>query len=212
MKLGSITKTERLVKLPNYKIYSTNRIDKIGGGVCILSSCKLCSRQCPDLNVETNLLEHCIAELKTDTRNILLVSGYRPPNCSVRTFLKEYSSLITKLKKNRNHEIIIDMDHNLDLLKANSHPQTNEFLALNLRKSLLPCISKPIRITHTTASLIDNIMVSPILQCSYLPYILVDDISDHMPIVVRLRNQNKSMKGVKTVKYRKLDAPAPRQD
>ena len=141
-------------------------------------------------------------ELKTDTRNILLVSGYRPPNCNVRTFLKEYGNLITSSKKNRNHEIIIGIDHNLDLLKANSHPQTNEFLELNLKKSLIPCISKPTRITHRTASLIDNITASPIVQCNYTPYILVDDISNHMLLVVKFRNQNKSMKGLKTVKGR----------
>ena len=144
-------------------------------------------------------------ELKTDTRNILLVSGYRPPNFNARTFLKEYSSLITNLKKNKNHEIIIGIDHNLDLLTANTHPQTNEFLELNLRKSLIPCITKLTRITHKTASLIDNIMASSAVQCNHNPYILVDDISDHMPIVVKFRNQNKSMKGQKTVKSRKLD-------
>ena len=169
-------KTEKLIRLPNYKIYNTNWVDKIGGGVCVLSSNKLRSRIWPDLNVKTTLLEHCVVELKTDTRNILLVSGYRPPHCNVRTFLKEYSNLITSLKRNRNHEI----DHNLDLLKANSHPQTNEFLEFNLRKSLIPCISKPIRITHKKASLIDNIMASSTVHCIHTPHILVDDISDHM--------------------------------
>ena len=201
-------KTEKLIRLPNYKIYSTNRVDKIGGGVCVLSSNKLRSRIRPDLNVETTLLEHCVVELKTDTRNILLVSGYRPPNCNVRTFLKEFSDLIMSLKRNRHHEIIIGIDHNLDLLKANSHPQTNEFLEFNLRKSLIPCISKPTRITHKTASLIDNIMASSTVHCNHTPYILVDDISDHMPIVVKFRNQNKSMKGLKTVKHRNLDSLA----
>ena len=153
-------KTEKLIRLPDYKIHNTNRVNKIGGGVCVLSSDKLRSRIRPDLNVETTLLEHCVVELKTNTRNILLMSGYRPPNCNVRTFLKEYSNLIMSLKRNKHHEIIIGIDHNLGLLKANSHSQTNEFLELNLRKSLIPCISKPTRITHKTASLIDNIMTT----------------------------------------------------
>ena len=173
-----------------------------------MSSNKLRSRIRPHLNVETTLLEHCVVELKTDTRNILLMSGYRPPNCNVRTFLKEYSNLIISLKRNKHHEIIIGIDHNLDLLKANSHSQTNEFLELNLRKSLIPCISKPTRITYKTASLIDNIMASSTAHCKHTRYILVDDISDHMPIVVKFRNQNKSMKGQKTVKHRKLDSLA----
>ena len=199
-------KTEKLVRLSNYKIHNTNRVDKIGGGVCVLSSKKLRSSIRPDLNVETTLLEHCVVELKTDTKNILLVSGYRPPNCNVRIFLKEYSNLIMSLKRNKHHEIIIGIDHNLDLLKVNSHSQTNEFLEINLRKSLIPCISKPTRITHKTASLIDNIMASSSAHCNHVPFILVDDISDHMPIIVKFRNQNKSMKGHRTIKHRKLDS------
>ena len=183
-------------------------MNKIGGGVCILANSKLRSRIRTDLKVETEFLEHCITELKTETRNVLIVSGYRPPNCSVRSFIKEYSRLITSLKKCRHHEIIIGIDHNLDLLKANTHPQTNEFLELNLRKSLIPCISKPTRITHKTATLIDNIMTSPTIQSNQIPFILVEDISDHMPILVRFKNQNKSMKGCKTIKSRKLDSKA----
>ena len=202
-------RTEKLLKLPGYKSYTLNRMSKLGGGVCILANNKLRSRIQTDLKVETDLFEHCIIELKTDTRNVLVVSGYRPPNCNVRTFIKEYSRLITSLKKCKHHEIIIGLDHNLDLLKTNTHPQTNEFLELNLRKSLIPCISKPTRITHKTATLIDNIMTSPTIQSNQSPYILVEDISDHMPIlIIKFRNQNKSMKGYKTFKSRKLDSEA----
>ena len=157
------TNTEKLIKLPNYKIHNINRVDRIGRGTCILTNSSLRSLPHPNLNVETNILEYCIVELKTDTKNILLVLGYRPPYSNVRTSLKEYNNLISKLKKSKTHELIVGIDHNLDLLKANTHSQTNKFLELNLRKTLLPCISKPTRITHTTASLIDNIFVSPIL-------------------------------------------------
>ena len=201
-------RTERLLKLPEYKTYAINRKNKLGGGVCILANNNLRSRCRSDLKVETEFLEHCIIELKTDTRNVLVVSGYRPPNCNIRAFIKEYSKLITSLKKNKHHEIIIGMDHNLDLLKTDTHPQTNEFLETNLRKSLIPCISKPTRITHKTATLIDNIMTSPIIQSNQCPYILVEDLSDHMPILVKFKNQNKSMKGHKTIKSRKLDENA----
>ena len=34
-------KTEKLIRLPNYKIHNTNQVDKIGGGVCVLSNSKL---------------------------------------------------------------------------------------------------------------------------------------------------------------------------
>ena len=51
------------------------------------------------------------------------------------------------------------MDHNLDLVKYNIHPLTNDFLELNLEKQLLPTITKPTRVTRSTATLIDNVIV-----------------------------------------------------
>ena len=52
------------------------------------------------------------------------------------------------------------MDHNLDLLKVNSHKKTKEFLECNLENGMIPQITKPTRITHTSAILIDNVMIS----------------------------------------------------
>ena len=51
-------------------------------------------------------------------------------------------------------------------------------------------------------------MTSPIIQSNQCPHILVEDISDHMPILVKFKNQNKSMKGHKIIKSRKLDKNA----
>ena len=68
--------------------------------------------------METSFLVHCVIELKTDKRNILLVSAYRPPNTKAKTFLTEYKRLLNSLKKNKGHEIIIGLNHNLDLLKS----------------------------------------------------------------------------------------------
>ena len=56
--------------------------------------------------------------------------------------------------------------------------------------------------------MIDNIIASPIAHSNHSPYILVEDISDHLPIVGKFRNLSKSLKGQKTVKHRKLDALA----
>ena len=132
------------------------------------------------------------------------MSGYRPPNTSVKTMLSEYKRLITSLKKCRNHELIIGLDHNLDLLKTHSHKQTSEFLEMNLSNDLTPCITKPTRITHTTATLLDNIFTSPKLQQNLNPFILTEDISDHLPIIALLGNQRKSLKECKTIRVRNL--------
>ena len=163
------------------------------------------SRERPDLKIPTEILEHVVVELKTDKRNILVVSGYRPPNTNVRKFLREYQELLHTLCKHKDHELIIGLDHNLDLLQCHQHSQTNEFLELNLKKNLLPSISKPTRITNKTATLIDNIMLSTKLQYQMESQIIINDMSDHLPCLVTLKNQNKCIKGGKTIISRNLN-------
>ena len=191
--------------IPNYKAFHITRKDRIGGGTSILVNEKLQSRERRDLLVETSFLEHCIVELKTDKRNILMVSAYRPPNTNARTFLSEYRKLLEILKKQKDHEVVIGLDHNLDLLKSHLNHPTNDFIELNLDRELIPCITKPTRITNKSATLIDNILISSLLQRNYASFAVIEDISDHFACLVILKDQNKSIKGPKYIKTRNLD-------
>ena len=78
------------------------------------------------------------------------------------------------------------MDHNLDLLKSHLHSNTQEFININYDCDLFPVITKPTRITHTSATLIDNIFLDSLLTGNMTNKILVDDISDHLPTVTIL--------------------------
>ena len=78
------------------------------------------------------------------------------------------------------------MDHNLDFLKADRHHATLDFLENTLDNDLLPCISRPTRITKQSATLINNILISKGLQGRELSYIPITDISDHLPCIVSL--------------------------
>ena len=91
--------TSDLFSIPHYKSFHRVRSDRIGGGTSILVSDRLRSRDRSDLIVETEYFEHCVVELKTDNRNILLVSAYRPPNTNAKVFLIEYKKLLSNLKK-----------------------------------------------------------------------------------------------------------------
>ena len=86
-----------------------------------------------------------------------------------------------------NHELILGMDQNIDLLKSNEHTSTRKFLDLILDSGLWPVITRPTRITQRSATLIDNIYISKNLQCKFDSAILLDDISDHLPLVALLR-------------------------
>ena len=75
------------------------------------------------------------------------------------------------------------MDHNLDLLKSDSHKDTHTLLDLLLQNQLYPSITRPSRVTQTTATLIDNIFISEKFHRSFDSAVLINDISDHMPLL-----------------------------
>ena len=49
---------------------------------------------------------------------------------------------------------------------------------------MMPTITRPTRVTQTSATLIDNVFISKRLQNNYSSLILIDDISDHFPSIV----------------------------
>ena len=85
------------------------------------------------------------------------------------------------------------MDHNMDLLKASQHTNTHEFLDYNIEMNLLPVITKPTRITDTSATLIDNIFISGRLQHNNSG-LIISDMSDHLPTFVRIGHVEQDMK------------------
>ena len=86
--------------------------------------------------------------------------------------------------------MIIGLDHNLDLIKHDKHRITNEFIELNLDNQLLPTITKPTRVTRSTATLIDNIIIGRELQTDFEACILISDISDHLPCLITVKKSS----------------------
>ena len=148
---------------------------------------KILSRERPDLQIVDATFEHCIAEIKLKERKLLVGSLYRVPNTNQLEFLKNYKELIHKLKST-NSEVILGMDHNLDFLKSHLHENTQSFINCNLDNDLFPVITHPTRITHSTATLIDNIFLESRLTGQMISKILIDNISDHLPCVTIIWN------------------------
>ena len=66
------------------------------------------------------------------------------------------------------------------------HNSMQHFLEVNLDNGLYPCITKSMRLTSTSATLIDNIFIDCKLLGRYSSRIKIDDISDHLPTVLVL--------------------------
>ena len=180
------------VKLPGYNKFECRRTHKHGGGVCIFVIDMLTSKPRPDLHMSDTNFEHCMVEIVLKKHNLLVGSLYWAPNTDQSNFLNDYKNIIDTLTNISDCKIILGMDHNLDFLKSHIHKKTQQFLNLNLDHDLFPVITRPTRITHTSATLIDNIFLDSRLTGQTVNKILVDDISDHLPSVLILENLNPS--------------------
>ena len=158
-------------------------------GVAIVTSSRLRCVLRPDLSSKMEESECVTLELLLRNGDKCLVSSmYRPPNTDSQTFLASYNSLVCAMKKEDPKGIIIGLDHNLDFLKSDKHQPTSDFIQSNLDFGLIQTVTRPTHITNTSATLIDNIMVSQNLCGSYTSNILINDTSDHLPAICVLNS------------------------
>ena len=180
------------INVPNYSYIGKHRKNKKGGGVGILIHNTLTHKKRSDIALpNTSDLESIFVEIKTRKGTLIIGSMYKPPCTKEKQFLIDYDSLLKQLKRENEKDILIGMDHNMDLLKMPKHKHTQGFLDLNLEEDLLPTITKPTRITEHSSTLLDIIFISRRLQCSFTSGILTTDMSDHLPTLLCLRDLRK---------------------
>ena len=174
------------IDIGGYNLLYRNRSTRKGGGVCILVKDSLKHRSY-DIKVDSSILEHISVEIRTNTKNLLLTSAYRPPNTDSRMFINEYQSLL-KCHQESKLKSFIGIDHNMDLLHCDQHRFTQEFLELHYNYNLYPLINKPTRITKSSATLIDNIFLNLENESDCRSELLIDDLSDHLPCFLICQN------------------------
>ena len=77
-------------------------------------------------------------------------------------------------------------DHKFDLLKYDTNTNTNDLLDGLISLGLLPTITYPTSITHSSATLIDNIYIKGFNYLSHHAGVLNYQISDHLHIITFL--------------------------
>ena len=184
-----LTKTsEKKLHLDGYDYHGKIRKNKKGGGVGILINKNLKYKVRPDLYIDNEHFENVSIELKTDLSNIIISSIYRPPNTSQKEFIANFSELQCKIIKEQNKEWVVGLDHNMDLLKYEINRNTQLFMENLLEMELYPAITRPTRITKSSATLIDNVLLSKTLYSKQNSCIVIKDTSYHLPCLTLLRN------------------------
>ena len=94
-------------------------------------------------------------------------------------FLLECMNKIKSAKKS----VYLLGDFNVNLLNSDKHLPSQEFIDTLFSHAFLPSITKPTRVTNTSATLIDNIFGNDFTNdVNTFSGILYTDISDHFPI------------------------------
>ena len=99
-------------------------------------------------------IDKCI--FNTDS-NIVIGIIYRMPNSSVDVFNDRIADVMNVIQKEQKLCYLMG-DLNIDFLKAGDHRATGELLDALYCNNVFPLITKPMRVTNTTATLIDHIL------------------------------------------------------
>ena len=148
-------------------------------------------------NVELNWdaeFESVFAKINLENRNFI-GEIYRVPNTNEKTSMDRYKQVIEYLTHQYpQYDLIIGTDQNVAYMKTSSHINTSILLDTLYTEGIIPVIDKPTRITHSTATGIDNIYVKlkPSEMNLTTSGIIQTDISDsHLPIFFFIRNRIK---------------------
>ena len=104
---------------------------------------------------------------------------YKTCGSSINEFSEQMQLLMSNVKHNKT--VFLCGDINIDLLKYGSDNNTTHYVDTMFSLGLYSLIDKPTRITAHSSTLIDNIFTNE-LNYNIDSGILINDISDHLPI------------------------------
>ena len=124
---------------------------------------------------------------------------YRAPNTSLSKFNDNLSFILGNLTSKI---VYICGDYNVDLSHCEERAETKYFLDQMFSSELYPLITRPTRITGTSATIIDNIFCSELCR-NKVCGIVLSDATDHMQIFVLCDNSTNVVNHEDpTVKYK----------
>ena len=188
-----------LFNIDGYTKVEKHRTNSRGGGVALYLNDKYQFKVRDDLSIfEEGLFESIFVEININEKPLILGEIYRVPNTNVQLFIEKYEQIVLTVL-NEKKELLIGSDQNLNLIKAGSDKNVQQFLDVNYANGLLPVIHKPTRITHDTATLIDNFYTTD--TATHKSAIILNDISDHLPIFICFGKPNKKQNSKGTVTF-----------
>ena len=136
--------TAKLIKIPNYTIHYINRTNQKGGETTIMIGNRITHKRRKDLEimVEREVESTFIEMTAKNGKHFALGSTHRAPNTSEVKLTEHICDVNNKVKLEKGKkELVLRMDHNLELLKSHEHHRTQSFLNQMLDLGLIPIIT-----------------------------------------------------------------------
>ena len=174
-----------LYGLNGYQMVDDYRQSRRGGGVALYIRNSVVYKLRNDLDVFNENMECKFVEIDKcnfeTSKHIVVGVVYRPPNTDLDIFNSHMGDIRSKISK-ENKECHLSGDWNINLLNANSHTPTSEFLEGMFSDMYIPVINKPTRVCDRSATLIDNMFTNCTNFNDCFSGIMYTDISDHFPV------------------------------
>ena len=184
-----------------YTSYHLCRENKTGGGVSIfvkdsINVLGISQFLCDDK------MEILSLRIKTANTIILISEIYRIPNNDPKIFIESMRDILDNCVEDI---VVIGTDQNIDLLNISNYRPAQCLLEDLTEKQCMLTITKPTRVTHTTATLIDNIYVKSKKYLVCNSAVICDDMSDHYPCYLILQLKELVEKSDKYVEKRNIN-------
>jgi len=169
-------------------------MSRLSGGLAIYIHNKHSAHIRSDLNDMSPELESLFVELNCSPRNVIVGSLYRRPKSNFRIFLTKLREILSKVNAERKL-IYITGDLNVDLLRLDSG--SNELCSAFNESMLYNCVTKPTRVSNTSATLLDHIWtnnLSNLLESN----IIYARTSDHFSVYCTFRQGSNQLNIKKT--------------
>ena len=191
--------------LPGYKLVPESRKQMTKGGVALYISDEFDFKQRHDISATyEGEFETVFVEIVDKNKTLIVGEIYRIPNTNESISIGRFENVLEQIRKSKPNYCIIGTDQNFDYMKVNSHNNTLSLFNCFLSAEMIPTITKPTRIVHKSATLIDNIYV----RCDVsrvFSAILLSDISDHLPVLTCTGKKPRQSKTPLVFSYRPLN-------
>ena len=179
-----------------------------GGGVTLYINESIPYKNRNELEHFDSELESLFIEISKEvfqtSCDIIIGVLYRMPNSSIEVFNDRITDILNVA--NRENKLIYLLgDINIDFLKTDEHSPTSSFVDTLYSYNVFPLITKPTRVTKTSATLIDHILTNNLdSESRHKQGILCTDISDHYA-VFHISKNNKNLNDNTVVPILKRD-------